>query len=86
MRDLVRLLGQLLLVLALAAALWCFGPCEPVDLKAGFEPRKFGEGVQVYSESTESRFDDIAPGVLAPGQTEAVVTDVLAWLRGQGIG
>lgn len=64
MRGLGRLPGRLLLVLALvAAALWWFGPYEPVDLKAGFEPRKFGEGVQVYFESIESRFDDITPGV-----------------------
>lgn len=64
MRAIGRFLGRLLLVLAVAAAaLWWFGPYEKVDLTASFEPRKFGEGVQVYFESTESRFDDITSGV-----------------------
>ncbi|MEY8838110.1 alpha/beta hydrolase, partial [Cribrihabitans sp. XS_ASV171] len=38
-------------------------PPERVDLHAGFEPRRFGEGVQVYFESVESLHDDITPGV-----------------------
>jgi alpha-beta hydrolase superfamily lysophospholipase len=64
MRAMGRLVGRLLLGLAVAVAgLWWFGPYEPVDLKAGFDPRKFGEGVQVYFESVESQFDDIIPGV-----------------------
>ncbi|MFV0513399.1 MAG: alpha/beta hydrolase [Jhaorihella sp.] len=64
MRALGRFLGRLLLVLGvIGAALWWFGPYEPVDLKATFEPRKFGEGVQVYFESVESVHDDITPGV-----------------------
>lgn len=63
MRALGRFLGRLLLGLVLlGAALWWFGPYEPVDLKAEFDPRKFGEGVQVYFESTESAYDDITPG------------------------
>ncbi len=57
------LLRAVLCLGAAAAALWVFGPYEPDDLSAEFEPRKFGEGVQVYFESVESAFDDITPGV-----------------------
>lgn len=64
MRASGRFLGRLLLILGLiGATLWWFGPYEPVDLHAEFEPRRFGEGVQVYFESTESAHDDITPGV-----------------------
>jgi pimeloyl-ACP methyl ester carboxylesterase len=62
MRRFGRLLGLLAL---LVAGLWLFGPYESVDLKASFEPRKFGEGVQVYFESIESiesLYKDITPG------------------------
>lgn len=64
MRRLGRFLGRLLLVLlAAGGVLWLVGPYEPVELEAEFEPRRFGEGVQVYFESTEARYDDITPGV-----------------------
>ncbi|MFC6688442.1 alpha/beta hydrolase [Jhaorihella thermophila] len=64
MRALGRFLGRLVLVLILlGGALWWFGPYEPVELNARFDPRKFGEGVQVYFESVEARHDDITPGV-----------------------
>lgn len=57
-------LGRLLLVvLILGAAVYVFGPREQVNLSPEFDPRKFGEGVQVYFESIESTFDDITPGV-----------------------
>lgn len=63
MRRTVRIAGRTVAVLLLVgAAFWAFGPYEPVDLDAGFEPRRFGEGVQVYFESTESAHDDITPG------------------------
>ncbi|GAB5438327.1 alpha/beta hydrolase [Falsiruegeria mediterranea] len=63
MRTFGKLLGRLLLVLVvLGAGLWIFGPREEVNLNPAFEPRKFGEGVQVYFESIESRFDDIVSG------------------------
>lgn len=57
-------LGRLLLVLLVAGGvIYWFGPREEVNLNPEFDPRKFGEGVQVYFESTESAFDDIVPGV-----------------------
>ncbi|MCV2887171.1 alpha/beta hydrolase [Ruegeria aquimaris] len=64
MRWLGKFLGRALAVLALAWGLaWWFGPYEEVDLAADFDPRKFGEGVQVYFESVESGFADMVPGV-----------------------
>lgn len=58
------ILGRLLLGLALIGGLvFVFGPREPVDLHPRFDPRKFGEGVQVYFESIETAYDDIVPGV-----------------------
>ncbi|MGV6847040.1 MAG: alpha/beta hydrolase [Marinibacterium sp.] len=53
----------LLGLLGLVGAIWLFAPREPANLRATFDPRKFGEGVQVYFESVESAFDDITPGV-----------------------
>ncbi len=63
MQRIMRLLITLVLLLVLAAGvLFVIAPREPVDLSADFEPRKFGEGVQVYFEATESAFDDIVEG------------------------
>lgn len=63
MRRFGKGLGRVLLALVLVAAGgWAFGPYEEVDFKASFESRRFGEGVQVYFESIESRFKDITPG------------------------
>lgn len=57
-------LGRFLLALILVGALiYWFGPREEVDLHPRFDAARFGEGVQVYFESTESAFDDIVPGV-----------------------
>ncbi len=87
MRGLGRVLGRVLLVvIAVAATLWVFGPYEEVDLKAKFEPRRFGEGVQVYFESIESRFDDITPGtekrIVWAGQQETRTPVSLLYLHG----
>ncbi|CUH46009.1 alpha/beta hydrolase [Ruegeria atlantica] len=63
-RGLGKAIGRVLLVLLAAGALiYWFGPREEVNLNPTFEPRKFGEGVQVYFESVESAFNDITPGV-----------------------
>ncbi|MEM7090992.1 MAG: alpha/beta fold hydrolase [Pseudomonadota bacterium] len=57
-------LGRLFAAFIVVAGLiFLFGPREPVDLNPVFDDRRFGEGVQVYFESTESVFDDIIPGV-----------------------
>lgn len=68
MRGFGKVLGRILLILLIglliaAGGFWIFGAREPMVLRADFEPRRFGEGVQVYFESVESSFDDITPGV-----------------------
>lgn len=64
MRRFGKALGRTLLALAVLIGLVAiFGPTEPAPLTASFDPRKFGEGVQVYLEATESAYDDITPGV-----------------------
>ena len=64
MRRFGWVIGRVLLGLGLVCGLiYVFGPREPVDLHPRFDPRKFGEGVQVYFESIESAYDDIVPGV-----------------------
>ncbi|MBO9444576.1 alpha/beta hydrolase [Ruegeria sp. R14_0] len=63
-RAVGKFIGRVLLLLvAVGALVYWFGPREEVNLTPTFEPRKFGEGVQVYFESVESGFDDITPGV-----------------------
>lgn len=64
MRRFGWLLGRVFLALVVVGGLiYWFGPREDVNLHPRFEPRKFGEGVQVYFESKESAFADIVPGV-----------------------
>ncbi len=64
MRRFGWILGRVLISLIVVGGLvYWFGPREEVNLTPRFDPRKFGEGVQVYFESTESAFDDIVPGV-----------------------
>jgi len=58
----------------LLSAPFMFGPYEPTETTASFDPAKFGEGVQVYLESVEAQFDDIRPDsakrVIWAGQPE----------------
>ncbi|MEW2913805.1 alpha/beta fold hydrolase [Leisingera sp. JC11] len=87
MRRFGRALGRGLLALAVpVAALWAFGPYEDVDLSASFDTRKFGEGVQVYFESVESRFNDITPGaekrVVWAGQAETRTAVSVLYIHG----
>ena len=58
-RWLLRAVAAIALALA---ALFIVGPYEPVEVRADFDPRKFGEGVGVYLESIEAAHDDIRPG------------------------
>lgn len=87
MRRLARLLGRGLLAMALAAAgLWIFGPYEEVTFDASFDPRRFGEGVQVYFESVESVHDNIVPGtekrVIWAGQRETRTPVSVLYIHG----
>ena len=67
-------------------SLYRFGPREPVDLKASFNPRKFGEGGGVYFESVESAYPDITPGVekrvIWAGQRETRTPVSLLYVHG----
>ncbi len=71
---------------AAGAALWAFGPYEPVDLSASFEPRRFGEGVGVYFETVESAYSDITPGaekrVIWAGQPEGRTPLSVVYIHG----
>ena len=87
MRKFGKLLGRVfLLLIVVAAGMWWFGPYEDNDLSAEFEPRKFGEGVGVYFESIESRFDDITPGTekraIWAGQRETRTPFSVVYLHG----
>ncbi|KIC25641.1 MULTISPECIES: alpha/beta hydrolase [unclassified Leisingera] len=80
-------LGRGLLALAVpVAALTVFGPYEDVDLTTSFDARKFGEGVQVYFESVESRYGDITPGtekrVVWAGQAETRTPVSVLYIHG----
>jgi hypothetical protein len=58
----MRRIGRALLALAvLVAAGLVLAPKEPLEMPPAFEPRRFGEGIGVYLETMESRFDDIRP-------------------------
>ena len=60
MRVFGKWLGRFLAaVLLVGGIVWIAGPREPVNVAASFDERRFGEGVQVFLESTESVFDDI---------------------------
>lgn len=83
-----RWLGRGLLGLAVLLGLgWLLLPREPGDLTASFDPRRFGEGVQVYFESIESAYDDIVPGtekrvIWADGFKEQRTPYALVYLHG----
>ena len=63
MGDIATALGKAVLGLGvLGAGLWAFGPYEPVDLRASFDPAKFDDGVGAYFKRVESAYSDITPG------------------------
>jgi pimeloyl-ACP methyl ester carboxylesterase len=87
MRKFGRLVGRVfLLIVIIGAGMWVFGPYEDSELGAEFEPRKFGEGIGVYLEAMESRFDDITPGtekrVIWAGQQETRTPFSVVYLHG----
>lgn len=63
-----------------------FAPREPVEMGETFEPRRFGEGIGVYLEVMESRFDDIRPGaqkrILWAGQRETPTPLSIVYVHG----
>ena len=64
MKMLLKWLGRVVLLLALVlVGLAIFGPREPVDLSARFDPAAFGNDLDTYFETQEARFDDIVEGV-----------------------
>ena len=64
MRVFGKWLGRVLLALGVGVAgLWVFGPYEPADLTARFEPDAFGGDLDAYFATQEVRFDDLTPGV-----------------------
>jgi pimeloyl-ACP methyl ester carboxylesterase len=87
MRAVLKWLSRLVLLIAVAAGLvWVFAPREDVTLSASFEPRRFGEGIGVYFEAMESRFDDITPDtekrVIWAGQRETRTAVSVVYIHG----
>lgn len=62
-RSRIRTVFIILVALVLIlAALWVFGPREPVDTVLRFEPGVIGADVEAYLAAEEARFDDIVDG------------------------
>lgn len=76
----------LLSLCVLVAAALVFAPREPVEMPPPFEPRRFGEGIGVYLEAMESRFDDIRPDsrkrVIWAGERETRTALSLVYFHG----
>lgn len=63
MRGFGRFLGRVFLLLILGgAALWAFGPREPVDRVLSFDPARIGDDPAAYLAAAEAAFTDIVPG------------------------
>lgn len=63
MRRIGKWLGRALLaVIILGAALWVFGPYEPVNTKVSFDAAALGDDPAAYLAAQEAKFDDIRPG------------------------
>ncbi|MDE4131994.1 alpha/beta fold hydrolase [Phaeobacter sp. QD34_3] len=87
MEGILGALGKAVLGLGvLGAGLWTFGPYEPVDLKASFDPAKFDGGVAAYFERVEGAFSDITPGtekrVIWAGEPEARTPVSVVYIHG----
>ena len=59
MRVVLRILAVLVV---LGAALWAFGPYEPADLSARFDPADMGDDIDAHFAKVEAAYDDITPG------------------------
>lgn len=56
------MLYALVALIVVLAALWLFGPREPVDTALRFDPAVIGEDIEAYLAASEARFDDIVEG------------------------
>ncbi len=64
MRVFGKWLGRVLLALGVGVAgLWLFGPYEPAELTARFDPGAFHGDPEGYFAAQEARFADLTPGV-----------------------
>ena len=64
MKRAFKILGRGVLGLGVAAAaLFAFGPYEPVDLSVSFDDSRLAAGIDAYLKQAESGFTDITPGV-----------------------
>ncbi|MEQ8544463.1 MAG: alpha/beta fold hydrolase [Roseitalea porphyridii] len=62
-RSRIRIvLYALVALLVVIAALWLFGPREPVDTALRFDAATIGEDLDAYLAESEARFDDIVDG------------------------
>lgn len=75
-----------LLLMTALAALFLFGPYEPVETGASFNPARFAGGVQAYFDGAEAGFDDIRPDsakrVIWAGEPETRTPLALVYLHG----
>ncbi|MCA8869111.1 MAG: alpha/beta fold hydrolase [Rhodobacteraceae bacterium] len=63
MRRLLRIVRNLfLLFVVLVAAIWLFGPREPVDEAITFQDESLGDDLDAYLAAAEAEFGEIVPG------------------------
>lgn len=56
------MLYVLLAIIVCLAALWVFGPREPVDTTIRFDPASLRDDIETHLSTSEARFDDIVEG------------------------
>lgn len=59
-----RILIVLLILVLAGAALWTFGPREPVDLTVSFDPAAIGDDPDRYLEESEAKVPNLRPGAV----------------------
>jgi pimeloyl-ACP methyl ester carboxylesterase len=87
MRGFGRFLGRFLLLLIVAgAAVWVFGPREPVDRVLSFDPGTIGEDSVAYLAAQEAQYSDIVPGtekrILWAGEAGARTALSIVYIHG----